>query len=662
MIGETLSQIIKKQLGKNIMTDNTRPKTSFGAEQDSNANLANTDNVSYQTDVNQGNDDLFGDTDIFGINRATASGNKGTTEPAEVTKFITEAYARVSKNLSVPFYIATVQGSNGLSIDAVVVYAYFKGRFVNYTLLIETDRSFPGTTIKPINGVETELFFTTSAWYDEKMINVINGVIAQDATDRGLITGTVNSGDFVSASHAVITRDNELAETDDLAAYFDAAVSGIMGTLRILEGIPTSQITSAKLASKNLQLNARVKINGGATTTNAFKATKASDFNIEVTARAAHQDVTSRHSDKLEVAISSVTGHVDFNYAPPDNDDDYRADYNGQMPFVPGYRAVVVITDISRLSTAENTNDDIGTMIHSLGSLMPIIEQDRWTEIWTRLNGDYSKKPDPGFFGLEFNPGCLAGVPFVPEQIESSVGAIQTEGVPTILQTIRQYVRPTALVAIDVEHGSPFAWIQAMFANAAVTGSNPELIIFNELNKFSGGKWDAIWATAVNKSIMALAPVDGYTGTYSSNGEIRDLNTIDYLSTLELAGNDEAKMIQFAKCFTPGSNSPAEMTVKRNLIKEFAGGTENITGMFTRFFFNTEFINKINELYKACGLVVITDGISDVIADNVRALPFGAYKPVAATSSGVFQQWAANAPQAFNQVNHFAGDGFVYKQ
>jgi hypothetical protein len=211
------------------------------------------------------------------------------------------------------------------------------------------------------------------------------------------------------------------------------------------------------------------------------------------------------------------------------------------------------------------------------------------------------------------------------------------------------------VVAMDIEQGGPMAWVQACFAGAQ-PGSNYEAVIHKELNAFSNNMWSKIWDK--NEPILAMPSVEVHLGYYTEeSGERRDIRALDYLEMLRKSrGQNEQVLQDYRQSLAPGCCDRLAMHKKREVLKSW---TENFvcTGLATRIFFNTRFINALEHLFASCNLRIVLEGLNDVTGYNQHASAFQTQYMGTITGHGAFQQNYGNVGN-FAPVNHFNGMGF----
>jgi hypothetical protein len=124
---------------------------------------------------------------------------------------------------------------------------------------------------------------------------------------------------------------------------------------------------------------------------------------------------------------------------------------------------------------------------------------------------------------------------------------------------------------------------------------------------------------------------------------------------LAASNGDANVMIPYTEGFTPGRCDRVAMHKKREIIKSYASNVE-FTGIATRVFFNTAFINALEQLLAACQLRITLEGLVDITGFGGRTSAFDGAYAGAITGHGAFQQ-SFGAAANYAPVNQFAGFG-----
>lgn len=578
----------------------------------------------------------------------SAVSNRG----GEAPKLLSETLVRIieqrlGKRLANNLYVVVIEDQK-LKIPAVAVYAVDGSVIYAYPMLIEAAgaRLEPFTETGP-NGVPIVVDMPTSRYFDVTMQAIAQQTILADAQSRNLC----RNGEVRFIASVVIHSPVKLDSDDAIAPFVDSARAAVDAQVLLMAGAGTSPLQASMLADKGLQLAASHNITPGASDRDVFGTICAQDFRIDLKARPANRNQNNLHNVDGDIVVSALRGYVDFAYHEPDQMQKQMARMPGNMNNIPGYDPYIVITSMSPLGAATSTMDNLTTQLLALASISGIAGQQRWGSVFTRAGSD--KKTSIGALALEHDPNFIQ--PANPQILPVSAGLAPVMGSDQFspLEVIQKWCHNTMVIALDIEQGGPMSWVQSIFAGAQ-PGSWAEAHIHKELNLFSNGIWDKIWDR--RNPIIMPQQVEVHLGHYSdSDGSVRDVRTLDYLHMLAASKADAGVMIPYTEGFTPGRCDRLAMHKKREIIKAYASNVE-FTGIATRVFFNTAFINALEQLLAACGLRITLEGLVDITGFGGRTSAFDGSYAGAITTHGAFQQSFGGAAN-YVPTNHFSGFG-----
>lgn len=573
---------------------------------------------------------------LSNLGSQTASGSGSSKTPGEVHKLFEEIAARMQKKQrSIKVYSMVVEDPK-LNIPAVVLYTIANSVVYFTPLLLEQLGQRLENAIEQVHGTGTiEVTRPTSMYYDTVMRAVCLSSVKFDVNARSLPVK-----EFVAASHVVIGRGIELENIEKLSPFYDAAVSCFKGNIRGDAGLPMSELTTKILSDKSIQLIARNDIHPGSTYQTTAGQIIAGDFCINLIARPVQQDTSDIHNVGSEVMLSSLTGFVDFAYRAPDATPPHQLPNQHLLP-VPAYDPMVIVTDISPLGKSVSADDDILSQLLGLAALSGTISNLRWSTIFTRSSADSGKKTSIGAFGLEHNPFGPT-VKHEPKMINVTSGELAVAGddATTPLTVIQTYCTPTMTVGIDIIQGGPLSWVQALLAGAT-RGSPQENLIISELDAFSNGMFSKIWGS--DKNILSMPSIEVLLGHYTDDkGEIRSISSTDYLYTLEASGADISVMEPYSRALSPSTCDKIALNEMRKIIKLLHPNAE-FTGLATRVYISTDFINSLDELLNVCGLSIALEGLNDIVGGTNRSSMLNGVAGQV-TGHGTFSTYGGSGP------------------
>lgn len=588
---------------------------------------------------------------LAGLGRLTASGSGSSKTPDEVLKILKEIGERVQKDPKALRIHSLVVEDPVLNIPAVVLYAV-SGEYIYYCpLLLELLGQPLSNAIEHFhNNRSIEVDRPTTRYYDSTMRAICEAAVAYDANKLG-ISGKASP---LSVSHVVIQRNIDLENPDKLAPFYDVASSAIVGNIKVNSGNSTSELTVDILADQSVQLVARNEINPGSTYASPTGDIVCGDFCVNLLARATQTNNKDIHNTGGEVVLASAIGFMDFAYHAPEQNHMHQMPGAAVAP-MPAYDPILILTDITPLGKSVRANDDLLSQLLALASIAGTISNLRWSTIFNRSAGDNNNKTSIGAFGLEHNP-FGPSVQHTPKMLNVTAGDITTKGNDSVtpFSVIQTYCNNTMIVALDIVQGGPLAWIQSLFASAT-QGSDAEHLIIKELDDFSNGMFSRIWDRS--QGILAMPSIEVHLGNYTdAKGELRDIRSLDYLTMLEASQADHNVMIPYSKALTPGASDLITMHESRKLIQTYAPNV-TFTGIATRVFFNTAFINALDKMNADCGLRIILEGLNDIAGQEARGSVFNYNNPTQIVGHGVYTTFGANTGAPAAPLNHMGMNG-----
>lgn len=588
---------------------------------------------------------------LANLGRVTSTGNAGSGTPIEIQKLLDDAAARTYNDPKAIRLISLVIEDPKLNIPAIVEYLVFQKKIIYTVLLLEKLGQPLNNIMQPLGNRQIEIDMPTIRYWDQTMRDLVEDTIRRHPGTAGLPA----DAPIHSVSVVVVPESVDLKDVNRLAPFYDHITAAIAAAQRSVQGNPTSDITFNILADRSLQLVAKHDVRPGSTFHTPTGEIIAGDFMVTLSARNSNTNMARRelHNVSGDVTLSSVVAYIDVAYHEPESK--YIQVQPG-MPVMPvaGYDPLVVITQITPLGKTSRANDDLLTQLFGLASVSGILSEYRWATVFARGVGDSGGKTSIGVLGLEHNP--YPGTKHTPQILNVVAGndIVQGSDRLTALGIIQIYCTPTMTVALDVVQGGPLAWAQSIFANAT-PGSTEEWQIIRELDAFSGGGFTRIWSK-LQQPILAMPSAEIHLGHYTDeNGNLCDIRKLDYLTMLEATQGDLSIMMPYSAGFQPGNGDPGVIDQTRRIIKTYAP-TAVFTGMATRIFFNTNFINALDQMFSACGLQIIMEGLGDISGMGNRRGMFNSQYLSGINNSGVFQQFGNASSNQFITSNWLKGD------
>lgn len=582
----------------------------------------------------------------------TASGNSASGTTADVVKVFETIRKRIEnlKGVLVP-QILPIEHPE-LAIPAITL-SYKVNKTVFYVvLLLEGLGKQITNVIDNRMGRPTEIRRSTIEYWDSKMT-----IHTEEFINRFYNYDLEN---IVAVAPIIIPKTIDLTSADQLDDLFDHAVAGLTTYINVAHNKPSSNINAGILNNNQLALAAKIDITPSATYASTIGTPLAADFNAVLYARPANQQrnqlEVSAHGVNNEIAITGLTGYIDF----------VRQVSQGQMVggtfTCTGYAPVFVIDQISALGKSGKSNDSLLNQLLGLSLIMPLASnQGNWASIFEPSISDSTNKPSIGVLGLEHQP--FPNQPHVPTRVDIAGAMEQFKAdKPTVRQFTERFISTNPIVALDIIHGGPLEWAQRVLAGA-VQGSGDEKIIIDELDKFSGNLFSAIWKPLNQPILIDNRPeynqVNLYTGYYPApDGSKHDIREVNYLAVLDATNGDMNQFDPFASGFVPGTNSPEQMDQKyRELTKLVPSVT--ITGMSTRIFLNNEFINAIDKMLAACKLQVTIEGMQDMSGYGSISRAFNAQHIAPIAGSQSMGWYKSNVGANFGNNRYVANNSYL---
>ena len=588
---------------------------------------------------------------LASLGRVTSTGNAGSGTPLEVQKLLDEAAARTYNDPNAIRMNSLVIEDPKLNIPAIVEYHIYQKKIIYAVMLLEKLGQPLSNVMRAIANRQIEVDMPTIRYWDDTMRGVVEATIRRTAGTAGL----PQDCPLYPVSAVVIPNSVNLTDINHLAPFYDHITAAISAAVLSIQNKPTSDVKASLLADRTLQLVAKHEVRPGSTFLTPTGEIIAGDFTVTLSARNANNARAQMelHNVSGDVALASTTAYIDFAYHEPESR--YMQVQPG-MPVMPvaGYDPLVVITQITPLGKTSRANDSLLGQLFGLASISGILSDYRWATIFARGAGDNGSKTSIGVLGLEHNP--YPGTKHTPQVLNVVAGTDLVQGSDrlTALGVIQIYCTPTMTVALDVVQGGPLCWVQSIFANAS-PGSNEEWQIIRELDEFSAGAFTRVW----NKSqpILAMPSAEIHLGHYTDErGELCDIRKLDYLTMLEATQGDISIMIPYSAGFQPGNGDLSVIDQTRRIIKTYAP-TAVFTGMATRIFFNTNFINALDQMFSACNLQIIMEGLGDIGGMGNRRGMFNSQYVSGINASGVFQQFGNASSSQFITSNWLSGQG-----
>jgi len=556
-------------------------------------------------------------TALADMHSITATGNTASGNTADVLKIFNEVQSRVqNKKNALNVKLIPIEHAQ-IYIASIAMYVKLDD-ILFYTVFLLEQIGKPVTSIQ----VPSQKYVGRTIDVDRDASNY------WDATMQKVVEDTIRaaehlSNDFQLSNTAAIVIHNrvDLTNANALAAFYDYGSVALSAFINRTHGQPTSKITGQLLLSdKSVNLVTKFDVTPGATYLSTTGQPIVGDFNavLYVTTPTNNNAPKSLHGNNEDFSLTSIVGYLDFVRA-----EQQPVSWGGagmsQRPAI-GYDPVLVITQNTCLGKTTLASDSILTQLLALTTIVPLVDPryNRWSTIFEPFIGDNRCKTSIGVLGLEHNP--IPWQPYEPKILNIAAGGEPVFGNDkvTAQQVIATYVSQNLVVALDILHGGPLEWLQALLVKAK-PGSAAEQVLIDELDSFSGNLFSTIWKP-LNLPILAFDSTDIHAGYYTdASGVQRDIRSIDYLSVLEATQGDQITFAPFAEGFLPGTDNHDALDQKRKMLLKFAPHAI-ITGMYTRIFLNNSFINAIDQMNQQLGLNIAVEGLNDLNSQsNVRA-------------------------------------------
>jgi hypothetical protein len=554
------------------------------------------------------------------LGRQTATGTK-SDEYAETLKHTFTEISKLLASSGGVFDLLFIPVETAVISTMTVAFVYGQQITCCTCLIEDSIKPYTKPTFDGPNGRKIELEINTDKLYGDTMRSMIANTIKQ--------LPQYNNEVIVSGCPLVIPKAIDLSSEISMKPYYDFAVVGILCLIRTMVGHPTSEDKAEEIVSKGFRLYNRIDVKPGATYKSVTGVPIAGDFSIVMTAEMEKQKTRNIYDDLVDDGnkvkiLTSVIGYVDF-LADSINTMNMRGNQA-----IPRYKPVVVISQSSCLGKTDESRDSLLSTILGLASLVPLISDDsnKWATVFEPFIAEGQTKTSIGVLGLEHNP--FPGNPAYKQGVKNIIpgnDSVYDGENFTVYDFVKIFMTGSPVVCLDIQLGGPLEEIYQILARATY-GSREEAIVINELDEFSNGLFSKLWhlrqvdgPQSILANLIENSPatsVNLYSGYYTdSDGKIRDIRSIDYLSVLERTAGDMVAFDQFASGFYPGRDDDYSMDQKKRILMQCAPNL-NITGVITRVFFNNEFISCIDNMLSQLKLHYTVEGLADMYASGGR--------------------------------------------
>lgn len=179
-----------------------------------------------------------------------------------------------------------------------------------------------------------------------------------------------------------------------------------------------------------------------------------------------------------------------------------------------------------------------------------------------------------------------------------------------------RYFHQLPLISIDIDPNAAFNWVMNAFIHAGNGDVNAKQQIINAANELTGNAFskyfDPQHQICQTRHVLA-------GGTYiDADGEVRDLEEIDYLAALNLFGNvDKDLFKQWSRTFEDQNMSTIERLAEREaLLRGRLSGVE-ITHYKHRVTFDKAFLAALENAMVECGYRPTPDNVQSIYSGTV---------------------------------------------
>lgn len=303
----------------------------------------------------------------------------------------------------------------------------------------------------------------------------------------------------------------------------------------------------------------------------------------------------SVNTQERSTTIGSFNGFIDFSWAPTLTAPAYAQAYaqqqlgNGLLP-TQKFAARFVITNVNALAIATAP-----AVLNLLAPMTAIVEDMTWVQTFMN-RGVKSRFHDIGGLNIE---GNLGGDPAnMGKKIDTSSDDFKPE---MLYSTVAQLVRPGLAIALDVPDAGPQTWFLSLFANAANGSTVAQDLIIAAANTLTANNFGRFFQ---GPSIFIDQGNRVHLGHYDNNGVLEDIRNVDYLAVANTKGVDNVEILRkFTDTFTATDYLTQERRLdeRARIIREVVPSVV-FTGMATRCTFSPEFIAALWNGIKACGV------------------------------------------------------------
>ncbi len=536
---------------------------------------------------------------------------------------------------------------NSIYIGSIIMY-YKLDKTIYYTIFLFecTAKHIPNQVISIPNNRMIEIDMTTDKFFNQYM---------KEMAETALLYTEGQDNNLFSVSAIVIPKKHPLTDISNISPIYDFGVANITNVIKLNSGQVTDLLTAKDLKHSSLALVNSIQITPGSTYTSYLSQPIDGDFNMVLSVQNANkQDIRSAiHGADEDICLTSVIGRVDF-FRQMVNP--ATTNYGMQQQSVPGYVPVIIMTQVSRLGKSSQVNDTLLSQLLGIASLMPMINTDdnNWVSVFEPQIGEFSARTSIGVLGLEHNP--YPGLQHQPGIVEIIPNGDQIRDANkfTAKEFAQIFCSKNIIVALDILKGGPLEKIQNIIATAT-KGSKSEMLIINELDAFSDGKFSKLWRIK-DQPILSLNPTIIHAGFYTDgDNKQRDIRSVDYLAALEWSNGNQQILGPFVSGFLPDTVTDIHLDQKRKMLVQ-AIPNMTITGLYQRVFLNNEFISTLDEMLAAMELSYQIKGISNLDDVNSRKhfINSNYFTPI--QSHGTFYNNMGNQPIG-NRNNFKYGTG-----
>lgn len=551
--------------------------------------------------VNSRIDEIMNNSNNF------AGNNVGLTSKA--VEALNELAAASQKAGHNKYGVRFIEHDDDVLVAPLIIAYNTKGEQCFFTYIIESSLRTGKfkDKVSVYEGIQVNLFDDTSSAWD--------GVMYQSA--KSAVDKVVDKGDFRYSGFSVIKDWNDLEDATDLSIIYSTAESNIRSQ-------HSSEIlTASAIAKSGYELSATHLINPDSTVMDLEGNYNASDVESTLDLALINDGREARQSKNVRNVsrrLSKLSVYLDMIYNPDSWETITNPITRQNEQVSKGYHPVLVMSSADGVTPDSTTGDESYETF--LCNLL-LASQLATGESYRGIVRQYDTKNNPGIGVLSFEHEAESCEPrFKEAKIIKGNSGKDADAIPEEVYMERMF-RKDMTVCLDVLRGGRSSWVYEA-AVASVIGSEKvedgqeysdrdaaEIELREMFDAFTDGRFTELQG---DEPVFADGGITINAGVYGTDEKTqRDIRGFNTRHLVSYFGEEAAtRMEEYYNSMVPGGTDGAygEMALSnRAKTLEHATGVK-FTGLYDRLTFNISTLDNFVLACDACGLRVISEGLS----------------------------------------------------